>query len=261
MIQFNCFAISEQQGDPSGNNDFSIIEPGDGIFIIADGMGGRPGGSEASVTAASSFYKTICALEPQLRMNNQCLLQAVNKANAQVRDIAKADPTMRGLGTTLSAVVLQERQGKIIHVGDSRIYLFRDDYLFQLTKDHTLVETLIEQRRMTVEGAKHYPLRNVLVRSIGAIETVEPDILDLTVRAGDWLILTTDGLGEVMDRENLKLIVAAEKTSPAEKLCKAIMTIARHKEIQDDITLIAVQVVNFTRSDYSMERNRKLWAG
>ena len=244
MIQFDCFAISEQGGDLNGNDDFSIVRPEVGIFVIADGLGGRPGGGEASTTAASSFYEAIRALKPRSRMNRQCLAQAVDEANTHVRAIAKADPMMSGLGTTLSAVVLQGRRGKIVHVGDSRIYLFRGDRLLQLTKDHTLVEALIEQQRVTVEGAKHYSLRNVLVRSIGALEMVEPDILDLAVRVGDWLILTTDGLANVMDTESLRQIVAAEKAGPVDRLCKAIMTIAQHNDPQDDITLIAVNVVD-----------------
>jgi len=243
MLQFDCSTVSVNGADPNGNEDFTVVQPAAGIFVIADGMGGRPGGGQASSVAARSFCETVRALEPHLRVSRQNLAQAVNTANVNVRAIAEADPMMTGLGTTLSAVVLQGTRGKIVHVGDSRVYLFRDNHLRLLTEDHTLVAALIERQRITAEGAKHYPLRNVLVRSIGTQETVEADILDLAVQVGDWLILATDGLADVLDAEGLSQVIGAERAGPAGKLCQAVMTLAEQNDPQDNISLVVVQVL------------------
>ncbi len=243
VVDFDCFAISEQGADPDGNDDYVIAEPKAGIFIIADGMGGRPGGSRASSIAARSFYEQARGLGPIFGANRQQLVNAIARANSSVRAIVATEPMMSGLGTTLSAILLQESRGKIIHVGDSRVYLFRDDHLQQLTEDHTLVAALVDGNRITLDGAKRHPLRNVLVRCIGPRETVEPDILDLAVQTGDWLILATDGLAAVLDADSLRDVIEAQKAGSAEELCRAIMRAAQLNHPADNVTVITVHVV------------------
>lgn len=253
MLQLDCFAMSVNNDDSDCNEDFTLVQPRAGIFVVADGMGGCPGGGEASRVAARSFCEALQALEPHLRVGRQNLAQAVNTANMNVRAVAQSNPMMTGLGTTLSAVVLQGTRGKIVHVGDSRVYLFRNGHLRQLTEDHTLVAALIERQRITAEEAKQYPLRNVLVRSIGTQETVEPDILDLTVQEGDWLILATDGLAEVLGVDDLSQVIEAEGAGSADKLCHAVITLAKQNDPQDSISLVVVQILRTNAVGWDMD--------
>ena len=243
MIAFDYFTISEQGGKCNTNEDYVMVNTELGLFIVADGIGGRPAGALASKIATETFSEQLQLLESCARVTESKLKEAMNAANTAVRLTAETNPMFNGLGTTLSAVILQGRVGKTIHIGDSRIYLFHQKKLIQLTKDHTLVAELIDRNHLTVEGAKQYPLRNVLSRSIGASDTIEADIGDIEVQHGDWLLLTTDGLSKIFEKEQLQKLIYSSLNKTPKELCEIIVGTALEYEPKDNITIAAIRIL------------------
>lgn len=242
MSSYDWFALSERGPDMDANQDVVLADPETGIFVVADGMGGRPGGAEASRVAAESFLEQVRHLEVSLRTDDYMLRSAVDVVNKKVRSIADTNPLLSGLGTTLSAVILDGTRGKIVHIGDSRVYLFRGNKLEQLTKDHTLVAELMERKHLSVEGARRYPLRHVLSRSLGTRETVEPDINDVALSPNDWLILATDGVTKAFDPDRLCEIVRSEDGGNAEDICRQIMAAVMRQSPDDNATVAVVKL-------------------
>ncbi|MCX5684186.1 MAG: protein phosphatase 2C domain-containing protein [Planctomycetota bacterium] len=150
--------MSEDAGQPH-NEDCVLAEPGYGVFVVADGMGGRPGGAQASRIAVRAFMDYLRRVNPAQIASPVALRNAVAMANNAIRAVSEADPKMHGMGTTLTAAVLTEEGGRIVHVGDSRAYLFADGQLEQLTEDHTLVSELLDRKMLEEEFVDSFELR------------------------------------------------------------------------------------------------------
>jgi protein phosphatase len=237
---FDWCTVSEQAGLPA-NEDCVLAEPGYGVFVIADGMGGRPGGAQASRVAVRAFMDTLRRVKPENLTNPLALKKAVEKANAAVLAVSRADPNMAGMGTTLSAVILTESDSKFVHVGDSRIYRFAEGSLEQLTEDHTLVSELVAREYMSEDAAKDSSLRNVLSRAVGTRPKVEPDIEDLSLWPEDWLLLATDGLYKTLPQARIAKVMAAETKNGARAICRALAKAAVEAGPQDNVTLAVVR--------------------
>ena len=242
MRTLDCAVITKRGSEHDANDDFAAIDAELGTLVVADGMGGRPGGAQASRVATEAFIEEVRSGPAQSRNEVSNLRNAVIVANRSVRSLANADASLEGLGTTLSAVVLNDSKGKIVHVGDSRIYLFENNKLRQLTKDHTLVAELVERKHLTAESAKRYPLKNVLSRCVGPQEIVEPDIDEFELAATDWLVLTTDGLTKALAPEHLGNIIKNSTATKAEQLCRDIMGAVGIEEPSDDITIVVARL-------------------
>jgi PPM family protein phosphatase len=237
---FDWYAISEQGPSPEANEDGVIAEPGCGVFLVADGMGGRPGGAQACRLASRTFMECLRRARPVWRMDEAVLQGAVVAANEAVRAVGESESGMAGMGTTLTALVLDEGRGKIAHVGDSRAYGFMHGRLEQLTDDHTLVKEMTsraEARRLAGRG----DLRHVLSRAIGAQPTVEPDIIDLVLHPGEWLLLATDGLHNVVLPRAMASLIAAHEADGARNVCQAIMDAAGQVGLEDNATLVVIR--------------------
>ncbi len=167
MIGFEAFGLSDAGPDADRNDDWFVADAQTGLFVVADGMGGRPGGDQASRQAVATFVAELKALPPDRRVDVPALREAVASANRRVRSAAAANPLLTGMGTTLSAVVFSGPNGRTVHVGDSRIYLFRGGKLIPLSRDHTLVQELVRCHQIPADHVPHHPLRNVLSRCIG----------------------------------------------------------------------------------------------
>ena len=182
-------------------NEDAFYAPADGenFCCVADGMGGHQAGEVASAMAAEVFASKMCDTghAPYERLR-----RAVVAANLSIYDKARSTPEMSGMGTTITALLIENGEAHIAHVGDSRCYLVRSKTLMQLTTDHTLVEELILKGRITPEVARNHPQRNVITRALGTAGGVETDILRVRVQPGDMFLLCTDGLsGSVSERE------------------------------------------------------------
>ena len=243
MELFDSFYISEAGADADENEDFVVSDQQAGIFAVADGLGGRPAGGKASRAGAQAFLQAVRRLEPSLRLDDACLRRAVEESNAVVRSLAGADPLAAVPGTTLCAAVLNGQRGKIVHAGDSRAYLFADGRLRQLTTDHTLVEELILHNHLTRETAKDYPLRHVLSKCLGTDRAVEPDVQEITLSAGAWLLLATDGLAAALTNDQLEGILGRQVWRNAEELCRCVVDQALSAVPGDNTSVLVVRAI------------------
>ncbi|NJD10210.1 MAG: serine/threonine-protein phosphatase [Gemmatimonadetes bacterium] len=241
MLVLDCCALSEAGRRPEANEDFISMNPAVGLFAVADGMGGRPGGEKASCLAVETFLSRAAPVGNH-RADHDSLRRIVAEVNRAVRALGESDPMLTGIGTTLSALVLDETGGTVVHVGDSRILRFRNGRLRQLTSDHT-VEA--EYRREASEAAAplNPSIGAMLARAIGTRETVTADFLDIDVQGGDMLLLVTDGVSKVLEPAALEaLLRASDGAEDARGICTRLLQAVLGRRPDDDATLGVVCV-------------------
>lgn len=216
---------------------------GDGICyaVVCDGMGGANGGNIASriaVDVISGRIKENLQGDRPHGTVEHLLESAMAAANIGVFDRAKADPELSGMGTTVVAVVVSGNNAHISHVGDSRLYLFRDGVLTPVTRDHSVVQELIETGQITEEEARSHPRKNFITRAIGVRcdESGEYDELDL--QTGDRLLLCTDGLTNEVDADGIRALL----TLPAEETPAALIRAALDGGGADNVTVVVMDV-------------------
>ena len=168
-----------------------------GFLVLCDGMGGENGGNVASEIAtnhaAEALGRDLSGELSELSVRG-ILLSAIAGANALVHEAAKADETLSGMGTTMIVCVILRRELFVACVGDSRVYLVADGEESQLTKDHTVVQMLVDIGEITEEDAKTHPKRHFITRAVGVASSVEPDYFAETLREGDFVLACSDGL-------------------------------------------------------------------
>ncbi len=171
------------------------------LLVVADGMGGHRGGEVASRMAVGTLGKLVPFLpgSPFER-----LTQALERANREIHDLGGRDSMLKGMGTTVVALLLRPDATAIVaHVGDSRIYRIREDGFRQLTEDHSMVARWRKEGLIDEETARTHPQRNQIDRALGAAATVQPDVRELDLNGGDIFLLCSDGLTGMLDDENL----------------------------------------------------------
>ena len=205
----------------------------DGLFAVADGMGGHLGGEVASERA-------VQLLKDRAPAGLEALIDAVRAANLGVHTEAAGNPELRGMGTTLVAVVGTDDGLGLINVGDSRIYLYRAGVLKQLSEDHSLVETMVRRGEITAEAALTHPQRNVVLRALGVDSEVDLDAWTLTPANGDRLVLCSDGLFNEVSGVQIAGILEsnADPQAAADRLVEA----ANEGGGRDNITVVVVDV-------------------
>src|SRR3954469_6456451 len=203
------------------------------LYAVADGMGGAQAGEVASKIAADSF-------EPAVRGNQspEAYLRSIAEdANQRIHSLAQHDSSRSGMGTTLTAGLLAGGEVSLAHVGDSRAYLWRDGALRLLTSDHSLVEELRRQGRISDEEAENHPQRSIITRALGPESEVEVDTLSFSARPGDVFVLCSDGLTTMVKDDAIAAILAA---SPSlEAATRALVDAANDAGGRDNITVVA----------------------
>jgi PPM family protein phosphatase len=179
-----------------GNEDAYLVA--DSVFAVADGMGGHLAGEIASAKALEPVEELDGKVYADAEEAVRALRDAVVTANATVSQMAEDEPLYRGMGTTLTAVLVEGRRLHVAHVGDSRAYLLRDGTFNQLTDDHTLVQHLIDEGQITREEAATHPQRSIITRAIGVARDVDVDSMTLDLQPGDQILLCSDGLTGVV---------------------------------------------------------------
>jgi PPM family protein phosphatase len=167
------------------------------VFVVADGMGGAQAGEVASRIAVEVFQQAL----PESGSPEERLASGVRAANRKIYDLSRVEHERAGMGTTLTAAYLDDAQLAIAHVGDSRAYLFRDGSLTRLTQDHSLVEELVRRGKLTEAQAAEHPQRSIITRALGPEPEVEVDTWSYPVRAGDVLLLCSDGLTSMIGED------------------------------------------------------------
>ncbi|MCQ2526413.1 MAG: Stp1/IreP family PP2C-type Ser/Thr phosphatase [Lachnospiraceae bacterium] len=186
------------------------------LFIVADGMGGHAAGDYASRTAVETIVKYI---ENSFEKNSLKLLtKAVETANNEVYTEALLNRRLEGMGTTIVAATFVGRYLQAINVGDSRLYIIRDKEIRQVSVDHSLVEEMIKSGGIAREQARNHPDKNIITRAVGVKSTVEPDTYTEELKNGDYVLLCSDGLTNMVpDEEIAEIIVKEEKVDEAVK--------------------------------------------
>jgi protein phosphatase len=213
---------------------------GEPLFAVADGMGGHRGGEVASKVALETLVATLAG------PSTEALVQGVQQANAAVFAQANDDPELRGMGTTLCAVALVSGEAgerlALVNVGDSRIYLLRDGALMQVTEDHSLVESLLRQGRITADEAEVHPQRNILTRALGISATVEVDTWEMAAVTGDRFLLCSDGLFNEVEPAVIQstLLSLPDATEASTELVR----LANEGGGRDNITAVVVDVID-----------------
>ena len=179
------------------------------LFAVADGMGGAQAGEVASATAVEALSG---GLPDGAGTVEQRLARAVQDANERIHALSVADEDRAGMGTTLTAAYVGEAEVTIVHVGDSRCYRWRGGELERLTTDHSLVEELVRQGRLSPEEAEEHPQRSIITRALGPEAVVQPDALTVPARAGDVFLLCSDGLTSMVHEADLRAVLADAPT-------------------------------------------------
>jgi serine/threonine protein phosphatase PrpC len=237
----------------SENQDFGTVttpeeerdsHPGGRLLVVADGMGGHRGGATASKLAGETVKAQYLGSETtDIAI---AIHDALFRANARIYSEAQANPDLRGMGTTTSALVIRDGQGWFGHVGDSRIYLVRGDEIRQLTEDHSLVASMVREGLLTSKEAETHPRRNVLQRSMGVAEEVDIDVRGpLDVQEGDTYILCSDGLHGVVKEPELKEVAKLSIDRAADEFVK----LAIERGAPDNVTVIVARVVRSIDGD------------
>jgi protein phosphatase len=216
-----------------GNEDAYLVDGTMGLVAVADGMGGHRGGEVASATALEALRAAVSAGRP--------LRDAVEDANRAVFEKASIDDSLRGMGTTLTAATLAAGDTLLVgHVGDSRAYLLRDGELRQVTTDHSLVEELVRDGRLTPDEAAVHPQRSIITRALGVDASVDVDVYPVGLAPGDVLLFCSDGLTGMLQPD----LIAAElrrEEDPARAATK-LVDAANAAGGEDNITVVVVAV-------------------
>jgi protein phosphatase len=206
------------------------------LFVVADGMGGAQAGEVASRIAVESFHDGLGdPAQPEERLEANALA-----ANARIHELSQSNAEHAGMGTTLTAVYVGEEEVSIAHVGDSRAYCLRDGELLRLTDDHSLVDELIREGRLTPEEAEEHPQRSIITRALGPEETVEVDTRSFRARAGDVYLLCSDGLTSMVSEARLLEILLAHPQ--LRDAGEALISEANRAGGRDNITVILLRV-------------------
>ncbi len=206
------------------------------VFAVADGMGGAQAGEVASRLAAESFEEVARGEE-----SPEAYLRAIAKtANARIHRLAESDSSRSGMGTTLTAALVEDDEVGFAHVGDSRAYLFRDGELKLLTSDHSLVEELRRSGRLTSEQAEDHPQRSIITRALGPEREVEVDTMTYRARPGDVYLLCSDGLTTMLREERIADVLA--KAPTLDEAVNQLVREANEAGGRDNITVVAFRL-------------------
>jgi protein phosphatase len=210
-----------------------------GLLAVADGMGGHLAGEVASRVALE-------VLERELRQNGkyrqrpgEALRNAVGRANKRIYDLAEQNNDQKGMGTTITACLLDKGALWIAQVGDSRAYLIRDKDISRLTEDHSLVQELYRQGGISLEEMANHPRRHVLTRALGAGPAVDVDLFCQEVKAGDRILLATDGLTNLLDDGEILMLAGH---NDVEKVVGDLVRESLSRGGHDNITVIMAVV-------------------
>jgi PPM family protein phosphatase len=221
----------------SGNEDSMYAGPR--LLAVADGMGGHAAGEVASRVA----IETVAPLDDDLPGSDliSALRESVESANAYLREMVAADSALEGMGTTLTALLSAGQRLGLVHVGDSRAYLLRGDTLSQITHDHTLVQNLVDEGRITPEEATTHPQRSWITRALDGRGEIELDLSVREAHAGDRYLLCTDGLSGVVSGDTM---LEALRLPDPQSACDRLVELALRAGGPDNITCIVADVVD-----------------
>jgi PPM family protein phosphatase len=214
------------------------------VFVVADGVATSNNGELAAAMVVELLPKYIARYLEDVEPDDPTLPDRLADATAQLSDDLRAfgerEPSLAGATTTVVAALLTDTHVYVVHLGDSRAYLYCEKQLVQLTQDHSLVQELVDAGELDAEGAKQHPARNVITRHVAMASPAHPDVSVIDVKPGDRLLLCSDGLYGVVEHEALTTLIG-EPRSP-EETCAALIAAANAGGGPDNITAVVVDV-------------------
>ena len=248
-----AFGLTDVGRKRKHNEDAFALDVSDGLFIVADGMGGHAAGEVAARITVETISEFIAATRQKeeatwpfkydhsLDFNSNRLAIAIEKANERVMAAVAAQPWLKGMGTTVVAGLLNEKILSLAHVGDSRAYLYRGGTLRRLTDDHSWVHEQVAAGILTEDEAKSHPLKNVVTKALGGGASVAPDLQELEFSPRDRFLFCSDGLTTMLSDEEIEDVVAGHEDP--QELCRALVDLANEKGGVDNITVVVARVV------------------
>ena len=216
------------------NQDALVVDEAMGLYGVADGMGGHNGGETASAGARDGLIAALKDKAPSL----DAMRDGITKVNADLFKQQAEDESLSGMGTTLSAIWMSDHFVYLGHVGDSRVYRFRDGKLEQMTDDHSLVGELVRAGFLTPEQAENHPNKNVILRAVGTEEGIDVDLAVEERKPGDLWMICSDGLHGMVPDKRLEAILGVNTPESAVKL---LMDAALAAGGRDNISVVLVQ--------------------
>ena len=238
----SSYAMTDVGRTRTVNQDyvFSCLEPVGNLpnlFIVADGMGGHQAGDFAS---SYSVKKILESISLSLQKNpHKIFADAIRYANRELIEKAKANPELRGMGTTVVLLTIVGEKAYVANVGDSRLYLM-EDTLTQITVDHSLVQEMIKIGELTKESARFHPDKNIITRAVGAGRDINADFFEFSLTEKSILLMCSDGLSNMVEDEQLAILLKSAKTP--EKVGKKLIETANQNGGKDNIAVIVINV-------------------
>ena len=234
----------------TNNEDNYLVNDELNLFVCCDGMGGHVGGEYASAIAVNTVEEVLTSIEQDpeaslpdaenpVERTREKLRYAIRLAGKRIFEKAAAEPEYKGMGTTALALLLDQGNFYIAHVGDSRGYLLREGRIEQLTEDHSLVYQKVKEGVLTPEEAKTHKLRNIITRSLGYMEEVEVDLQVRAIRRGDKFMLCSDGLSNFVSTAEIGELL--HRNAP-QQAARQLIQLACDRGGDDNITCVAVRV-------------------
>jgi serine/threonine protein phosphatase PrpC len=234
-----AFALTDKGCVRNNNEDYCLIEPELGLYVLADGMGGAKAGERASRMAVETVVERVLFAQ---RRDSQVLLSAVEEANRRVIEASQSDPTLEGMGTTLVAALETGGEIAIASVGDSRAYLLDDSGLRVITEDQTWVNEVGRPLGLDEESLKHHPMRHVLTMAIGASATLSVNFYTVPLRTGGLLLICSDGLHGVIDAVKIEGILREARNGVTlEQSCRRLIDAAKQAGGPDNVTAVLIR--------------------
>ena len=224
-------------------NTSAFLSPEDRYVVaVCDGLGGQNAGEVASMDAAMQLAHRVATLRPgqPFARVQQLLHEWIKEEHAYLMALGEEDPSMSGMGTTLVAAVVRKNKATVVNVGDSRAYGINRTGIQQISKDHSLVQMMVDRGDLTPETAKSYPGKNFITRAIGTEPMVLCDIFHWSVSRGDYLLLCSDGLSNLMDDQEILFEVVHGVNK--HQCCKRLLDIAKSRGAPDNVTSVLILV-------------------
>jgi serine/threonine protein phosphatase PrpC len=229
-------AVRSDTGRQRSANEDSLFTRAP-LFVVADGMGGAQAGEVASKAAAESFDRELPAAPPE-----RVLTETIEGANRTIHELARKDPGLAGMGTTITAAIVDTEAEEVAigHVGDSRAYRFRAGKLERLTRDHSLVEEMRRKGQLTDAQAEDHPQRSIITRALGPEPEVQVDVQTVPAQPGDVFLICSDGLTTMLDDDHVTRLLA--RASSMDSAVRALVDEANRAGGRDNITVVAFRL-------------------
>jgi len=250
-MQFTYYGISDRGLFRTKNEDCYLCNPEQKLFLVADGIGGHPGGEIASKITINTIEEFVTRsrsedltwpipYRKELSLEQNRLLAAATSANQKIRGLALQNFSIEGMGTTLVGIIIEGNLLAVINIGDSRLYRIRDNHIEQITEDHTVARAMESMGLLTTEEASSNPQKHILTSAlgIGQLATIKVDIFPVEIREKDLFLLCSDGLYDMLGDAELLEAVRSIRDESLEKAGISLIEKAKLAGGNDNITVI-----------------------